>query len=130
MNRVMHFEIQADNVERATKFYTQVFGWKIDKWEGGQMDYWFVVTGEKGTEGINGGLLQRQAPAPDSKDNFNAFVCTIVVDNYDEIAKKIVENGGTETMGKYPLKGMAWQGYYVDTEGNTFGLHQPDENAA
>jgi predicted enzyme related to lactoylglutathione lyase len=33
-------------------------------------------------------------------------------------------------MPKFALPGMAWQGYFVDTEGNTFGIHQPDENAA
>jgi hypothetical protein len=31
---------------------------------------------------------------------------------------------------KSALPGMAWQGYYLDTEGNTFGIHQPDPNAA
>ncbi len=31
---------------------------------------------------------------------------------------------------KVALPGMARQGYFVDTEGNTFGIHQTDENAA
>lgn len=30
---------------------------------------------------------------------------------------------------KMALTGMAWQGYYLDTEGNVFGIHQPDPEA-
>lgn len=132
MNRVMHFEIQVDNVERAIKFYTEVFGWKIEKWGSDQMEYWFVMTGEKGTTepGIDGGLLKRPAPAPKPEQGTNAYVCTMVVDNFDDIAQKITNAGGIVALPKYALKGMAWQGYFIDTEGNTFGIHQPDVTAA
>lgn len=132
MNRVMHFEIQVDNVERAIKFYTEVFGWKIEKWGSDQMEYWFVMTGEKGTTepGIDGRLLKRPAPAPKPEQGTNAYVCTMVVDNFDDIAQKITNAGGIVALPKYALKGMAWQGYFIDTEGNTFGIHQPDVTAA
>lgn len=132
MNRVMHFEIQVDNVERAIKFYTEVFGWKIEKWGSDQMEYWFVMTGEKGTTepGIDGGLLKRPAPAPKPEQGTNAYVCTMVVDDFDDIAQKITNAGGIVALPKYALKGMAWQGYFIDTEGNTFGIHQPDVTAA
>lgn len=128
----MHFEIQVDNVERAIKFYTEVFGWKIEKWGSDQMEYWFVMTGEKGTTepGIDGGLLKRPAPAPKPEQGTNAYVCTMVVDNFDDIAQKITNAGGIVALPKYALKGMAWQGYFIDTEGNTFGIHQPDVTAA
>jgi predicted enzyme related to lactoylglutathione lyase len=53
----------------------------------------------------------------------------VQVDNFDEIAKKIEEAGGKVAMPKYALVGMAWQGYFLDTEGNTFGVHQTDPNA-
>ena len=36
-------------------------------------------------------------------------------------ATKILENGGKVAMPKYALPGMAWQGYFIDTEGNIFG---------
>jgi len=130
-NRVAHFEIHADNPERCIEFYTKVFGWDIQKWEGGQMEYWMVMTGPREEAGgINGGLIRRPCPAPTVGNASNAFVCTMVVDSYDEIAKKILAAGGTEAMPKMALKGMAWQGYFLDTEGNTFGLHQADTNAA
>src|SRR3989344_3791542 len=131
-NRITHFEIQADQPERAAEFYRKVFGWKIDKWEGGQMEYWMVMTADKDSKepGINGGLLPRPAKTPPQECGSNAYVCTVQVDNYDEIEKKILAAGGKVAMPKFALPKMAWQGYYLDTEGNTFGIHQPDVNAA
>lgn len=46
MPRVVHFDISVDDPERAIKFYTEVLGWNISKWEG-SIDYWFVNTGEQ-----------------------------------------------------------------------------------
>ena len=131
MNRVVHFEIQADKPERAAKFYRDVFGWKIDKWEGGQFEYWMIMTGEKDSKepGINGGLLPRPAKTPPQQCGTNAYVCTMQVDDYDGIEAKILKAGGIVALPKFALAGMAWQGYYLDTEGNTFGIHQPDTNA-
>lgn len=130
-NRVAHFEIHADNPERAIAFYTKVFGWDIQKWEGGQMEYWMIMTGPREEAGgINGGLVRRQGPAPTEKQAVNGFVCTMVVDSYDATAEKIIANGGINVVPKMALIGMAWQGYFKDTEGNIIGLHQPDKNAA
>lgn len=128
-NRVVHFEIQAENPERAIKFYQDVFGWEFEKW--GENPYWMVMTAEKDSKepGINGGLLPRPCPPPAPEQGTNAFVCTVQVDNYDDIEKKILAAGGKVAMPKFALAGMAWQGYYIDTEGNTFGLHQADANA-
>lgn len=131
MNRVVHFEIQADDPERAAAFYREVFGWDIQKWEGGTMEYWMIMTAPKDSSepGINGGLLRRPVPLADTCGS-NAFVCTMQVEDYDAMTKKIEAAGGSVAMPKFALPGMAWQGYFLDTEGNTFGLHQADENAA
>lgn len=129
-NRVVHFEIHAENPERAVEFYTKVFGWDIKKWEGGSMEYWLVMTGGKDEPGgINGGLMRRHGAAPVGGEPVNAFVCTMQVDNFDESAAKITANGGTVALPKMAIAGMAWQGYFKDTEGNIFGIHQPDTNA-
>jgi hypothetical protein len=129
MNRVVHFEIQVDEPERAIKFYQDVFGWKFERW--GEQKYWMVMTAEKDSTdpGINGGLLPRPCPAPTPEQGANAYVCTIQVDSFDDIAKKIETAGGKVAMPKFALTGMAWQGYFIDTESNTFGLHQTDPNA-
>lgn len=129
-NRVAHFEIHAEDPERCAKFYAETFGWEIKKWEGGQMEYWMVMTGEQGEAGgINGGIVRRQGPAPEVGGPCNGYVCTIVVDDYDALHEKIVAAGCKVAMPKFALIGMAWQGYYIDTENNIFGLHQADEKA-
>ncbi len=129
MNRVVHFEIQAEDCGRAMKFYTNVFGWSFTQW--GEQKYWMLMTAEKDSKepGINGGLLPRPTPTPPKECGTNAFVCTVQVENFDEIAKKIMAAGGAVAMPKFALPKMAWQGYFLDTEGNTFGLHQTDVNA-
>ncbi len=129
-NRLAHFEIHASDPEKLVKFYTDVFGWEIKKWEGGQMEYWMVMTGEKDEpNGINGGLIRRKGVAAENGAPVNGFVCTMVVDNYDAIEQKILDAGGTVALPKMALLGMAWQGYYKDTDNNIFGLHQADPNA-
>jgi len=129
-NRVSHFEIHADDVERCATFYRDIFGWKISKWEGGEMEYMMVETGPREEAGgINGGITKRGGQTPPMGSGMNGYCCTIIVDSFDEMAKKVLQNGGKEAMPKFALPGMAWQGYFIDTEGNTFGLHQPDENA-
>ena len=131
MNRVVHFEMQAENPERAIKFYKDVFEWNFEEWKGAPTPYWMVMTADKESKepGINGGLLSRPAKAPPKECGTNAFVCTVLVEHFDEIAKKIETAGGTLAMPKFAIPGMAWQGYFLDTEGNTFGIHQSDTNA-
>ena len=131
-NRVVHFEIQVDDAERAMNFYKAVFGWEfVDYSSMTGAPYWGILTapmeadGKPSKEpGINGGLLKRPCPAPKPEQGTNAFVCTVQVDDYDEMEKKILAAGGIVAMPKFSLGGMAWQGYYIDTEGNTVGLHQ------
>ena len=131
MSRVVHFEIQADDVERAKAFYSAVFDWSFQDY-GQHMGtiYWGIITGPEDQPGINGGLLRRPAPAPAPGQGTNSFVCTVGVDHYDETERRILDAGGRVALPKMALTGMAWQGYYLDPEGNTFGIHQPDPNAA
>jgi len=59
----------------------------------------------------------------------NAWVVTMGVEDYDATHEAILANGGEVALPKMALPGMAWQGYYLDTEGNTIGIHQPDPEA-
>ena len=131
MGRPVHFEIQADDIDRAKRFYAEVFGWTFEDYSAVTgATYFGVVTGDDSEPGINGGLLPRPVPTPAPESGRNAYVCTMGVEDYDTIEAKILGAGGTVAMPKHALPGMAWQGYYVDTEGNVFGIHQPDTNAA
>lgn len=132
MSRVLHFEIQADDVERAKAFYAAVFGWEYEDYSSavGGAVYWGIITGPEDLPGINGGLLPRPAPVPAGHAGTNAYVCTIGIGDYDATEAAILAAGGQVALPKMALTGMAWQGYYLDTEGNTFGIHQPDPDAA
>lgn len=128
MNPLVHFEIHADDMERAKNFYKDALGWQFQEWPMEGSDPYIAVMTKEGDTGINGGLLKRPEEHA-AAGGRNAFVCTAQVANYDETAKKILAAGGKEAMAKFAIPGMAWQGYFIDTEGNTFGIHQPDTNA-
>lgn len=129
-NRVIHFEIHAADPQRAMDFYTAVFGWEFPVWVE-DPPYWGIITAPEGSPetGINGGLMPRQGGAPVEGAAVNAFVCTVQVESYDPIHDKILRAGGLVALPKFALPGMAWHGYYKDTEGNLFGIHEPDPNA-
>ncbi|WP_066392346.1 VOC family protein [Cytobacillus eiseniae] len=130
MGRLIHFEIHVDDMERAKKFYGDVFGWTFQDWSDyAGMPYFGVVTGDDKELGINGALMKRQSAPPELGQALNGYACTIGVEDYDAIDAKIMELGGKVAHPKHALPGMAWQGYYLDPEGNIFGIHQPDENA-
>jgi predicted enzyme related to lactoylglutathione lyase len=119
MPRVIHFEIPADNPDRAAAFYGQVFGWKFQKWEG-PMPYWLITTGAEGQPGINGGLLARTHPGATT-------VNTVDVASVDASVKAIEARAGKTVVPKMPIPGIGWLAYCVDPEGNTFGILQVDE---
>ena len=122
MPRVIHFELTADDPERATEFYSKVFGWQIQKWAGPQ-DYWLITTGEAGTLGIDGAIMRR--------GDFSAPVInTIDVPSVDEFVAKITANGGSVVAPKMPIPGIGYFAYCKDTEGNVFGVMQSDPSAA
>ncbi len=124
-NRVIHFEIQADDVQRAKKFYENAFDWKIEQWmkaEDGGMDYWGLVTGPEGTPGINGGLYQRP-----TDNKLHTFDCTIQVDDIDKAIEDVKKNGGVIRGEKTQIPGVGWFAGGTDTEGNRFGLMQSVE---
>ncbi|MDD5050712.1 MAG: VOC family protein [Candidatus Pacebacteria bacterium] len=123
-NRVIHFEIQADDVERAKKFYEKALGWKISlmmKKEEGGMDYWGIETG-KGP-GINGGMYER----PQKGEKFYLYDCTVQVEDLDKAMEAIKKNGGTITKEKMEIPHVGWFAGAKDTEGNRLGLMQPTE---
>jgi predicted enzyme related to lactoylglutathione lyase len=130
MGRPIHFEIHADDVERARTFYGGVFGWTFDDWsEFVGTPYFGVTTGEEGTPGINGAVMQRAGGAAGPGAPVNGAVLTVGCEDYDALHEQILAAGGEVALPKQALTGMAWQGYYLDTEGNVFGIHQPDPDA-
>ena len=120
----LYFEIQADDTRRAIAFYSEVFGWEFTEAEGLPIPYWRIETG-----GARGGLLTRPAKAPAPGSGTNAFVCSVEVESFDATEKTILKLGGIVALGKFAVPGQCWQGYFIDTEGNTFGIFEVDANA-
>ena len=120
MPRVVHFEFNADEPERAVKFYQKVFGWEIKKWEG-PMEYWLVMTGEKEKPGIDGGIMRRM--------DHETTIVTIDVPSVDEFIKKIKQAGGKVIKPKEAIPGVGYFAYCADTEGNLFGIMQENREA-
>ena len=127
MPRVVHFEIHAEQPERAIGFYSGVFGWQFPQW---MDDYWGVVTGGEGEPGIDGGLLRRRGSAPEFGAPVNAFMCTIGVDDVEAYASTAVEHGGEIVVPRMAVSGVGYTMYCKDTEGNIFGLFQDDPTAS
>jgi predicted enzyme related to lactoylglutathione lyase len=130
MNRVVHFEIHAENPERAMAFYGGLFGWQFQKYGDGSFDYWLLTTGKE-APGIDGGLMRRMGPTPppDAPTPVIAFVCTVGVADIDRMHAAAVKAGATPARPKVAIPGMGWSAYLKDPEGNIFGLFQPDANA-
>jgi len=122
MDKVVHFEIPADDIERAKKFYKKVFDWKMEAVP--DMEYTTIQTcqvDEKhmSTEpgAINGGMMKRQAPA-------KCPVITIAVEDIEETMKNVKKMGGSLAKGKMQVGDMGYAAYFKDTEGNVIGLWQ------
>ncbi|MBX4210475.1 VOC family protein [Candidatus Parcubacteria bacterium] len=124
MNSPSYFEIQADDVKRAKNFYEKIFGWKFNEMKGWPVEYYRIKT-----DGLNGGLLKRPSQTPPPQHGTNAYVCSMEVKNFDETAEQIKNLGGKIALPKFPVPGICWQGYFLDTEGNTFGIFEVDKKA-
>ena len=118
MPTIVHFEIPADDPGRASKFYTDLFGWQF-KHEP-TMDYWMITT--SGEPKVDGGMMKRQHPqAP--------ITNYIDVPNIDEYIGKVKKLGGKVVVGKMAVPGMGWFAQCLDTENNFFALWQSDKSA-
>lgn len=120
--RVVHFEIPADDEDRAREFYRQAFGWNMQPMP--EMQYTIVSTTESDEQGlpkepgaINGGLMKRQEP-------YKTPVITIDVDDIDSALKKVESLGGATVTPRMEVGAMGFAAYFTDTEGNLMGLWQ------
>ena len=130
MPTIVHFEIPADDIERAKKFYTDLFGWKIEKWPGtdgdssSNMEYLIIsITDDKGDKAlVGGGLMKRQDP----QQQITNFIDVTSVDQY---SSKIEKLGGKVIVSKMAVPGMGYFAVCRDTEKNNFGIWESNESA-
>lgn len=131
-NNVVHFEINVDDVDRAQKFYKDVFGWAFSNL-GEQFNNYSIVypDGEvkqgEPSSGINGGMMKREVPLDGNGKAVNAFVCVVAVENVDEIVEKAKVAGGSVEVEPEDAEGVGRIAYIRDTENNQVGIIKPIE---
>jgi hypothetical protein len=120
--KVVHFEIPAEDVDRARKFYKWAFGWRMNPLP--ELKYTMVETVELGPDrmpkepgAINGGMMKREGPV-------NGPVITIAVDDIDKALKTVEKLGGKVVQKKVTVGDMGFSAYFKDPEGNIMGLWQ------
>ncbi len=122
MPTIVHFDIPVDDLERARKFYTELFGWKIQKVQE-DMPYLFIETTDaEGKKSLVGGMGEREFP----EQRITNF---IGVPSIEEYLTKIDELGGKVLPGKTPVPGWGFLAICIDPEGNSFGLWEDDSCA-
>jgi len=124
MNTINFFEIQSSNPEREVQFYSAIFGWTFTKNEKLPIEYYQIEA-----PNMFGGLLKRPVPIAPSGSGTNAFTCSMEVSDFDESAKKILDLGGQVAMAKFAVPKKCWQGYFLDPDGNVFGIFEVDSQA-
>jgi uncharacterized protein len=135
MPTIAHFEIPSDNLERTKKFYTELFGWKMEKMPGtDQREYWtfFTTTNDRGSSSsgggggdelrtVSGGMMERQMPQ-------EPIMIYIGVDSVTEYSNKVERLGGKVIKQKTEVPGYGWFAICTDTENNGFALWEANAN--
>ena len=136
MPTIVHFEIPADDVDRAKKFYSDLFGWKIEKntdnnngrltsaATGEPIEYWVITTtDDKGNKAaVGGGMMKRQMPE-------HHITNYIGIDSIDKYASRIEKIGGKVFAAKHAVPGMGYFALCSDTENNVFAVWETNESA-
>jgi len=117
---IVHFEIPANDPEKLASFYTQLFGWKIEK-RPGPMEYWRITMGES-EAGVNGGLMRRQDPRQ-IPTNY------ISVESVEAFSQKVVSLGGKVIVPKMAVPQMGYFTTCLDPDGNCFALWEDNPQA-
>jgi predicted enzyme related to lactoylglutathione lyase len=126
---VVHFEIPASDPEKLSKFYTDLFGWQIQKMDMGETAYYMTSTVETDERGmpkepgaINGGIYARDSAEQHPMNYVN-------VESVDEYVARAKGLGATVATDKMPIPGMGWFAHLKDPDGNLFGVYQDDSSA-
>ncbi len=113
---IVHFEIPANDLAKLSKFYSDVFGWKFEKAQMSDMEYWMISTGPR-AKSVGGGMYKRTG-ATDLPRNY------IGVDHIDKHIEAFRKAGGREVVGKMEVPKMGWSYIGADPEGNLIALFE------
>jgi predicted enzyme related to lactoylglutathione lyase len=119
-NRVAHFEIPSDDPEASMKFFKEAFDWEFK--QSGKEPYWFAITGDEKSPGINGAVMKKLDPK-------QPVANTIYVQDIGEAIRKIVDAGGSMVLPKKAVPNIGWLAYFTDPDGNIHGVMEEDNKA-
>lgn len=125
MPRPIHFEIHANDPQRAIAFYTGVFGWTVNQYDDQQ--YWLVSTGPTDEPGIDGAILPRMGARPAPGAPVVGMVNTMQVADLDASLAKAIGLGGVLALDKMAIPGVGTVAYVLDSEANVIGMLQPED---
>jgi predicted enzyme related to lactoylglutathione lyase len=114
-NHIAHFEIFADDVERARRFYEQAFAWRFEV--GGPPDFYQIITGPKAEHGISRGLIAKRRGST-AQGAINSFRCTISVSSIRDSVAAIEAAGGKLRSAVIDIPEVGKVVEFADTEGN------------
>jgi predicted enzyme related to lactoylglutathione lyase len=113
----VHYELQAEDADRAQAFWSGLFGWQFQDSGTPGMDYRMAQVSETTGAAI--------AQSEQRQGHPNVYLAT---DDIDASIAKARELGG-EAEDKSPVPGFGWFSACRDTEGNAFHLWQSDSSA-
>ena len=124
-NKLTHFAIHTDDIERAKQFYAGVFDWGFHSY--GQSDFFQVKTNNTEAGELIGAIQSRHySPVP---DKLIGLECTIGVADLDGTIDRVKNNGGQVLMSKTVIPHVGWIAKFLDTEGNLLCAMQYDNSA-
>ena len=112
-----HISINADDVERAKRFYEAVFGWSFQPW--GPPGFLQIIGA-----GVGGALQGRHEITPGAK--MLGAEATMAVDDLDATRAAIEDAGGRIVMPPAQIPTVGTLIYFEDTEGNIVGAMRYD----
>jgi len=119
-NRVTYFEIASERPEADMKFYREAFGWEFRP--SGENHSWVIKTGDRDDPGIDGKLTQKN-------DTLQQLVNTITVPDIAEAIRRIDQAGGNMVLPKKAVPHVGWVAFFLDPDGNMFGVMEEDKEA-
>jgi len=114
-NPIAHFDIRAEDLATARRFYERVFGWTFQAW--GPPDFFMIWTGAVHEPGaVHGSLSKRYEPR--TGDEGHGWECTISVEDLDAIRTAILANGGKVVREDGEIVGVGKLFHFADPDGN------------
>ncbi|MGN6628469.1 MAG: VOC family protein [Candidatus Nitrosocosmicus sp.] len=131
MPTIVHFEIPSDDIQRSKRFYNELFGWTIEKFQDTannmpeDMEYYIITTtDDKGNKSLRGGMLKRQ-----DIQQQQGITNYIDVKSIDEYSAKVEKLGGKVVVQKMSVPGMGYFAMCLDTENNSFAIWETNSSA-